>query len=291
MSHTRFSVSQDREALRQLWQLVFEDSDTFLDHFFQEHYDPQHALVLEEDGTLQAMAFWFETQLMVPGIQPVKAAYLYAVATHPDFRGKGLARQLLDESAQLLRDLGCELMTLVPSEPTLHLFYQDRGFHECFVNAEYEMTPAKPPFQLPGISLEQVDPQTYTDVREQLLNGTPRLSYSTAAMAYQEGCCKLSGGGLYVGRTPAGPVCLTLERSPENMMLAKELLGSHDALMFMSGEFYKLAPNLRWSVRCPVGFATPDASVKKFGMLRWLDPVVAENWDYESTAYLGLAFD
>ena len=146
MSHTRFSVSQDQAVLRQLWLLAFKDSDAFLDHFFQEHYKPQHALVLEEEGAVRAMAFWFETQLVVPGVQPVKAAYLYAVATHPDFRGRGLARQLLDESAQLLHGLGVQLMTLVPSEPTLHLFYQDRGFHECFVNAEYEMAPAKPPF-------------------------------------------------------------------------------------------------------------------------------------------------
>lgn len=291
MSHTRFSVSQDQAALRQLWQLVFEDSDAFLDHFFLAHYDPQHALVLEEDGAVRAMTFWFETQLVIPGVQPVKAAYLYAVATHPDYRGRGLARQLLDEGAQLLRGLDFELMTLVPSEPTLHLFYQDRGFHECFINAEYEMTPVKPPFQLPGVRLEPVDPQTYTSAREDLLDGTPRLTYSSPAMAYQDGCCKLSGGGLYVGCTPAGPVCLTLERSPENMMLAKELLGSHDALMLLGGEFYQLAPNLRWSVRCPVGFAPPGANVKKFGMLRWLDPVVAENWDYDSTAYLGLAFD
>lgn len=292
MPHTRFSRPEDQAALRELWKLAFEDTDTFLDHFFQTHFRPDHALVLEEEGAVRAMAFLFDTTLVLPGSREgLRAAYLYAVATHPALRGKGLARRLLEEGGELLARQGYALAVLTPSEPSLHLFYRDRGFHECFINAQYEMTPAKPPFSLPGVTLEQVTPAAYSAARAQLLAGTPRIDYSPEAMAYQEACCRLSGGGLYVGHTPAGPVCLCLERSPDNMLLAKELLGSHDALMFLGGEFYRLAPNLRWSVRCPVGFAPPDAAVKKFAMLRWLVPAVADRWDYESTAYLGLAFD
>lgn len=31
--------------------------------------------------------------------------------------------------------------------------------------------------------------------------------------------------------------------------------------------------------------------VHPFGMLKWLDPEMERAWDWDSTAYLGLAFD
>ena len=291
MLQTRFSVREDVPVLRHLWQTVFGDTDEYIDNFFQTCYTPERGIVTEEDGEIRSMVLWFDMPLVIPGNEPVHAPYLYALATDPNHRGKGIAGKMLADADELLRGLGYSLVTTVPAEPTLHLFFGTNGFHECFVHAEYPMTPAPAPYELPGVSLEKVTPGEYTRVREELLADTPRIIYDADTMAYQQGACDLSGGCLYVGKTPAGPVCLCVERTNDNRMMAKELLGGHDARMFITSRMAKLAPNLMWLVRCPVKYAPPGAQVKKFGMLKWLDPGIRDNWDYESTAYMGLAFD
>ena len=292
MLHTRFSTPEDIPAQRELWKLAFGDEDPYIDNFYSTWYQPQRVIVLEEDGAVRAMTAWFDTEFTAPGSQPVRAAYIYALATHPNCRGRGLAKQLLADAGDLLKGLGFPLLTTVPAEPTLHNFFSDNGFIECFINAEYEMNPEAAPFALPGVELKQVSVEEYDAARRELLADCARIDYPAQVLRYQEGCCALSRGGLYVGCGPfGGKACICVERTPDNLMIAKEFLGSHDARMFVRSELAKLAPNLRWTVRCPVEYAPPGAKVKKFGMLRWLDPAAAELWDTDSTGYLGLAFD
>ena len=292
MLHTRFSTPEDIPAQRQLWKLAFGDEDSYIDNFYDTYYQPQRVIVLEEEGQVRAMFAWFDTLFSIPGNEPVRAAYVYALATHPDCRGRGLAKELLTQGGRLLKDLGVPLMTTVPAEPSLHNFFSDNGFRECFIHAQYELTPTAAPFTLPGVELKQVSPQEYDAVRKELLADCARIDYPDEALTYQAGCCKLSQGGLYVGSAPfGGKSCVCVERTPDNMMVAKEFLGSHDARMFMHAELARMAPNLRWIIRCPLEYAPPGAAVKKFGMLRWLDEAVDAAWDPDATGYLGLAFD
>ena len=54
-----------------------------VDNFYQTYYKPERMLLLEEDGVVQSMTAWFDTQLVLPGEGRFRAAYLY---------GKGLFR-------------------------------------------------------------------------------------------------------------------------------------------------------------------------------------------------------
>ena len=291
MATVRFSTPADIPALRSLWQEVFGDSDADLDRFFDYNYTPEKALVLEEEGAVRSMYVWFDVGFTVPGHADVPAAYLYALATRPESRGKGYARQLIQDSWPMLRQLGKRLVVQVPAQPSLHIFYEDCGFHECFINAQYELNPVKPPFAVPGVTLEKVSPEEYIAVREALLADVPRITYPPEVMAFQDRYCADTSGGLYVGHTMVGSVCLCLQRTPDNLVMAKEYLGGRDARMLAASKLYDLAPNLRWIVRCPLDFAPAGAAVRKFGMLHWLEPEEDMLWDKESTAYLGLAFD
>ncbi len=208
MLHTRFSTPADIPAQRALWKLAFGDEDAYIDNFYDTYYQPQRVIVLEEDGVVRSMTAWFDTTFTIPGAPPFRAAYLYAVATHPDCRGRGLAAQLLREAGELLHGLGIPLLTTVPAEPSLHNFFGSNGFEECFIHAEYTMTPTAAPFPLPGVTLAPVTPARYAQLRQSLLEHTPRIDYPEEVLRYQEGCCRLSNGGLYEGVTPAGPVCL-----------------------------------------------------------------------------------
>ena len=80
--------------LRSLWKTAFGDEDAFLDAFFSTAYSPDRCRCIIEDDGIQAALYWFDASCAGH-----KFAYLYAVATDPAHRGKGLCRKLMEDVA------------------------------------------------------------------------------------------------------------------------------------------------------------------------------------------------
>lgn len=290
MTAVRLSRSDDVPALRSLWALAFGDSEEYMDNFFRTYYRPERMIVLEEEGVVRAMTAWFDTTFVLPGGGAYRAAYLYAVATHPDCRGRGLAGELLARADAFFRDMGIPAVTTVPARPDLHNFFGANGFRECFVLLERELTRA----ELPAAETEllfPVTPKEYGALREELLAGIPHIAYPEDALAYQAGCCALSGGGLYAASTPAGAVCLCAEGAGEGLVVVKEILGAAAAKGLALADLARVAPAERWLVREPFSPNENGPAGWKFAMLKWLAPEAEKRWNWEDTAYLGLAFD
>ena len=113
------------DSLRRLWKTVFGDSDEFLDSFFQIAYAPQRCNRIEEKGEAVCALYWFDCNY-----QGGKLAYIYAVATHPDHRGQGLASRLLRQTHALLKEQGYAGAVLKPAEG-LFPFYARLGYETC----------------------------------------------------------------------------------------------------------------------------------------------------------------
>ena len=117
----------DEAQLRGLWKLVFGDGDRFLESFFGNLFQPGECLVTRSWGQITAMLF------MLPcvwsgrtGDRPMR--YIYACATHPDHRRRGLMGELLKAAAGYGAQNGLEL-SLVP-EDHLWEYYGRFGFTE-----------------------------------------------------------------------------------------------------------------------------------------------------------------
>lgn len=291
MIQMRPSVPGDIPRQRVLWTLAFGDGGDYVDNFYHNYYRPERVLVLEEDGVLQAMTAWFDTTLTMPDGNCWKAGYLYAVATHPDARGRGLAGALLKYADFYLKEeQHCQAVTTVPAEPSLHNFFASNGFRECFVLAQGTLEREDSNGPKWDDPLRPASPAEYGAVREQLLAGTPHIAYPDDALTYQAGCCALSGGGLYVGDTEGGPVCLCAEGDGSGLIVFKELLGD-GALRLLLPHLTRMFPARRWEVRSPMTADSQVSGGRKFGMLKWLYPGLEARWDWSSTAYMGLAFD
>ena len=277
----RTSTPADIPALRALWQLAFGDSDAYVDNFFNTYYRPKRMLLLEGEGRLLAMTAWFDTSFVLPGRGDYRTAYLYAVATHPDARGRGLAGRLLAWADDFFRSLAIPAVTTVPAEPSLHNFFGANGFRECFCHREVTL----PRIQTQSdLSLEPISPQVYTQLREIFLQDIPHIALSEEAITYQAGCCALSGGGLYAVGTPFGTAILCAEGMGNGTLLVKELLGRPAAQQAAALAMHALLPGFSGLCR------SPGRGIS-FGMLKWLEPETADRWDWSSTAFLGLAFD
>ena len=155
----RRAVSADLPALQQLWQEVFGDPPAFTDRFYNA-FGAECALVAiagdfiagDEiandkipDGEIVAMLHTLPTALACEG-QARWGAYLYALATSPAYRGRGIASRLLAyaESAPFsapptLAGAGAcglsvpsrsaiEFTLLIPGEASLFSFYESKGY-------------------------------------------------------------------------------------------------------------------------------------------------------------------
>ncbi len=281
MIQMRPSVPEDIPRQRVLWNLAFGDDGAYVDNFYQNYYCPERVLVLEEDGIIQSMTAWFDTMFDTADGNRWKAGYLYAVATHPDTRGKGYAGMLLNYADFYLKEEAhCQAVTTVPAEESLHRFFAANGFRECFTHRCVVMNPVK---NNKIGSLESLSPAQYGELREKLLEGRMHIAYPFDALEYQAGCCRISGGGLYLIQKD-GPVILCAEGMADGQLLIKELLGSEQDCKAVLEELSDALPICCGTVRMP-------GEEIYFGMLKWLYPGLEKSWDWSKRAYMGLAFD
>ena len=82
---------QDRAELKDLWQLCFQESQPFLDWFFTDRFLPAYCPIYREDGVIQAALHGLPAHMRVRDrIAP--CVIIAGVATHPDFRGRGVSQ-------------------------------------------------------------------------------------------------------------------------------------------------------------------------------------------------------
>jgi len=115
----------DEIACKELWQTVFNDDESFIDSFLMRYYSRRRMLCIERDGHLAAML-----HLLPFECEAGPATYIYGVATRPDFRGQGLASQLLRQALQRCDERGDKIVFLIPApgDERLRDFYARFGF-------------------------------------------------------------------------------------------------------------------------------------------------------------------
>ena len=106
------------DALKALWKLVFGDPDISIDAFFRTAYSPQRCRYIEEQGQPVSALYWLDWE-----DEGGKLAYIYAVATDPQYRGQGLCRGLMADTSRIFSDLGYEGALLVPQDEGLFTMY------------------------------------------------------------------------------------------------------------------------------------------------------------------------
>lgn len=145
--------------LRELWKLSFGDDDVFLDHFFSTGFSPERCRCVVNEGRLLAALYWFDCQY-----QEETYAYLYAVATHPDFRHQGIIHYLLADTHQLLEQKGYAGALLVPGDEGLRKMYTSIGYQDCTtINTVVSAS------QPSDVLIHPVDREEYQKLRQNLL--------------------------------------------------------------------------------------------------------------------------
>ena len=229
-------------ALRELWKLVFGDGDDFLDLFFGAAFATERCLcALEEDMPAGAL-YWLPCE---------NYAYIYAVATHPDHRGKGICRALMEAAHAEIRDQGYTGAILYPQEEGLRAMYRKMGYHHETTIQELRCAAGGEP-----VTLSRIPAKTYFEQRAALLPADA-IRQRTPFPELMESFGFYGGEGILLAATVR-----------ENKLLAAEYLGPEElapgillTLGCERGTFRCGGEDLPFAMVCPL---TEDAPLPRY---------------------------
>lgn len=117
----------DKAEVATLWQMVFGDSDAFINLFFSRVYKPENTLVAKRGNHIVSALQMIPYDIKIAGnIYP--SAYVCGVCTHPSERGKGIMKTLMTAAMEQMHRRAYTLSTLIPAEPWLFDFYKPFGY-------------------------------------------------------------------------------------------------------------------------------------------------------------------
>jgi len=135
MSDLNYVIGQPEisyiSQLRNLWKDTFGDSDEFLDIFHATAFSLKRCRCVLLQGELVAALYWFDCEF-----QNKPIAYIYAVATAKEHRGRGLCHALMEDTHEHLKELGYAGAILSPASESLFKFYKKMGYKTCAYNNE-----------------------------------------------------------------------------------------------------------------------------------------------------------
>lgn len=252
MMQIEYPENADLTGLKTLWQLAFGDSEAAIDGFFTTAFAFDRCRQIRIGQDVAAALYWLDC-----AYAGQKFAYLYAVATHPAFQGRGLCRILMEDTHRVLAAAGYDAAVLYPAGESLRQMYGKMGYRDTTTVSEFVCTPGTP------APVRSIGTAEYAALRRSFL---PRGSavQEGASLDYLATYCTFYTGEDFL-----------LAAVTEGETLAGiELLGNASA-----------APGILAALNCREGsFRTPGTDMP-FAMLRPLKT------DVKNPDYFGLVFD
>lgn len=129
------SVSE-KSGIKELWKEAFGDTESFIDFMLDGALSDGYFFAAKENDTLCSMFFLIGIECKTYDTATC-GAYIYAVATKKELRGKGIFPKLFSYATQFLKDFGASFVLCKPSGEKLFDYYAKFGFEKvCFFKTE-----------------------------------------------------------------------------------------------------------------------------------------------------------
>lgn len=116
----KYLSAEERGQTRALYQAAFpEDTERFVDFYYQYKTRDNQILVLEQDGQIVSMLHRNPYTMIMNGYEFL-ADYIVAVATEKAFRHQGCMRKLLEKALNDMADQGMPFTFLMPASESIY---------------------------------------------------------------------------------------------------------------------------------------------------------------------------
>ena len=117
------AAQKDMPQVKGLWWEIFGDDEKFIDRFYKAFPIKENALVAKDGEKVIGMVNALDCKLAYEN-EIFSGKYIYALAVDTRYRGRGIARELLEAAEQ-----GCFVL-LVTETPDLFDMYAHLGYSE-----------------------------------------------------------------------------------------------------------------------------------------------------------------
>lgn len=133
-----------REKVKNLWKLCFDDSEEFIEMYFQLRYNNDVNIAIESGEEVIAALQMLPYPMTFCGGE-INTAYISGACTHPDYRNRGVMHELLSQAFTRMLHNNVAVSTLIPAEPWLFSYYARKGYAAVFnYNSITFVSPAAP---------------------------------------------------------------------------------------------------------------------------------------------------
>lgn len=186
-------VFADRRRYEQdmihIWQTCFGDDEDFIQSFLDHHTADECMLLYFTDNKPVAMASFLPIRIH-QAENTIEGRYVYAVATLPEYRGRGYAAEILKTAKEIWQ----EPLLLSPAEDSLYTYYQKQEFFTQYSPDKWEIVPENPGKLKEKWSFEESSSQVYKEIRDLCFAGDGYVEWDLAAIEYALLYVKAEGG-------------------------------------------------------------------------------------------------
>ena len=214
-----------KEQVKALWKLCFEDSEEFVEMYFKLRYKNEVNVAIQSGDEVISALQMLPYPMTCCG-EMVQTSYISGACTHPDFRSKGVMRELLSQSfARMLRN-GIQFSTLIPAEPWLFDYYKRMGYATVFQYSVKEMTLPEfiPSKEIAVNVVSKPQDEVYSYLNKKLSERPCCIQHSAEDFQVIMADLPISGGNLFVAKQANEIWGIAIIYKRENCIIINELL-------------------------------------------------------------------
>lgn len=133
--NVRFAKEEDLNQIKYIWKYCFNDSDSFMNYYFEDKYKKENTLVVEEDNKLVS-SLQLNQYNIVLNNKVYAVSYVVGVSTLPEGRGMGYMKILMKRALEDMYERGQLVSILMPIDYRLYRYY---GYEHCYDQLEYKI--------------------------------------------------------------------------------------------------------------------------------------------------------
>lgn len=281
------AAEKDSESLIKIWHICFKDDVSIIQDFLSRGFN---SFVAEIDGKAVAALHLINTQMAYNG-NTIDGVYLYAAATLPEYRGRGIMGGLIDYANQEAKREGASFCALMPADPSLFNYYRKFGYFDFFKSVNI----TKSALQLDEICKNVINNtkdlfDNITDLRFNIYNknngnilcSTEHIGYAVKMYKHYGGCLITASGGYMI-----------CSRVDETQVQIIECACTHKSLPQLISKLRKTLDAQSYVFRLPANtqFFGGDGDIYYSGMLKPLRDEDIFISIINANPYMGLTLD
>lgn len=222
-----------KEQVKALWKLCFEDSEEFVEMYFRLRYKNEVNVAIQSGDEVISALQMLPYPMTFCG-EMVQTSYISGACTHPDFRSKGVMRELLSQSfARMLRN-GIQFSTLIPAEPWLFDYYKRMGYASVFQYSVKEITLPEfiPSKEITVDVVSEPQDEVYSYLNKKLSERPCCIQHTLEDFQVIMADLAISGGNLFVAKRANEIKGIVIIYKGESRIIINELLAEDKDIEF-----------------------------------------------------------